>query len=139
MTGRRALDASVWHRLHLPAIAERVALLVDDDLVSISDQARLEILYSARSDDDLRRLALRLSALPTTPGGHRVWQRAIQVQAMLASQGGLHHRSVKIPDLIVAASAEAAGDVVLHYDEDFDRVAAITGQPVEWVVPRGSA
>ena len=68
-----------------------------------------------------------------------MWRRALQVQALLAEQGALHHRSVKIPDLLVAASAEAAGDVVLHYDEDFDRIAAVTGQPTEWVVPRGSA
>jgi hypothetical protein len=28
--------------------------------------------------------------------------------------------------------------VVLHYDEDYDRIAAITGQPTRWVAPRGS-
>jgi hypothetical protein len=27
---------------------------------------------------------------------------------------------------------------VLHYDADFELVAGITGQPAEWVVPRGS-
>jgi len=27
---------------------------------------------------------------------------------------------------------------VWHYDEDFDRIAAITGQPVQWLAPRGS-
>jgi hypothetical protein len=27
---------------------------------------------------------------------------------------------------------------VLHYDADYDRIAAITGQPVRWVVRRGS-
>jgi hypothetical protein len=34
--------------------------------------------------------------------------------------------------------AERHGVSVLHYDRDFDRIAAITGQPVEWVVPAGS-
>jgi hypothetical protein len=52
--------------------------------------------------------------------------------------GGLHHRSVKIPDLLIAAAAEAAQATVLHYDEDYDRIAAITGQPVQWIAPRGS-
>jgi hypothetical protein len=28
---------------------------------------------------------------------------------------------------------------VLHYDGDFDVIAAITGQAVAWVVPAGSA
>ncbi len=36
------------------------------------------------------------------------------------------------------ASAELAGATVLHYDADYDRIAAITGQPTEWVAPRGS-
>jgi hypothetical protein len=26
----------------------------------------------------------------------------------------------------------------LHYDADFDRIAAVTGQRCEWVVPAGS-
>lgn len=64
-----------------------------------------------------------------------IFQRAIEVQGELARLG--QHR-LPIPDLIVAAAAEAAGLTVLHYDADFDRIAAITGQPVEWVVPRGS-
>ena len=29
--------------------------------------------------------------------------------------------------------------VLLHYDADFDRIAAVTGQAMEWVVPRGTA
>lgn len=137
MTGRYAIDTSAWNRRHLPVVADRLARLVDDAMVTVSDQVRLEILFSARSAADHAALALELAALPTTPGGHRVWQRAIQVQGMLAARGALHHRSVKIPDLIVAASAEAAGDAVLHYDEDYDRIAEVTGQPTEWIVPRG--
>jgi hypothetical protein len=27
---------------------------------------------------------------------------------------------------------------VLHYDADFELIASITGQPTDWVVPRGS-
>jgi hypothetical protein len=43
-----------------------------------------------------------------------------------------------MPDLLVAAVAELEGAVVWHYDEDFDRIAEVTGQPTEWVAPRGS-
>ncbi len=28
--------------------------------------------------------------------------------------------------------------IVLHYDSDFDRIAAVTGQEVEWVACPGS-
>jgi len=27
---------------------------------------------------------------------------------------------------------------VLHYDHDYDVIAEVTGQAMEWVVPRGS-
>jgi predicted nucleic acid-binding protein len=50
----------------------------------------------------------------------------------------MRHRSVPLPDLIIAACAEAAGLTVLHYDADYERVAKLTGQRVRWVVPRGT-
>ena len=62
----------------------------------------------------------------------------LEVQLLLAHEAGLHHRSVKIPDLLVAATAELAGLTVLHYDEDYERLAAVTGQSAEWIVKRGS-
>jgi predicted nucleic acid-binding protein len=43
-----------------------------------------------------------------------------------------------LPDLLVAAAAEAGGLTVLHYDSDFDLIASATGQSCEWVVPAGS-
>jgi predicted nucleic acid-binding protein len=45
---------------------------------------------------------------------------------------------VPLPDLLIAACAESAGLTVLHYDADFDRIATLTHQPTQWVVPRGS-
>jgi predicted nucleic acid-binding protein len=48
------------------------------------------------------------------------------------------HRHFRLPDLIIAATAEAHGATVLHYDADYDRIAQITGQPTEWVAPKGS-
>ena len=48
------------------------------------------------------------------------------------------HRHFRLPDLIIAATAEEHGATVLHYDADYDRIAAVTGQPVEWVTARGS-
>jgi predicted nuclease of predicted toxin-antitoxin system len=51
------------------------------------------------------------------------------VQGLLARHG--RHR-LPIPDLIIAAAAEASDLVVLHYDADFDRIVATTGQPHAW-------
>lgn len=60
-------------------------------------------------------------------------QRAREVQEELVARG--QHRAVSIPDLIVAAVAEVERLTVLHHDGDFDLIAAITGQPTEWVAP----
>jgi hypothetical protein len=54
--------------------------------------------------------------------------------AALALRG--QHRA-PIPDLMLAAIAQASAAVVLHYDADFERIAGVTGQPHEWIVPRG--
>lgn len=42
-----------------------------------------------------------------------------------------HHRAPSVPDLLVAATAELAGLVVLHRDKDFDVIAEVTGQALE--------
>jgi predicted nucleic acid-binding protein len=111
--------------------------LIEGD-VAICDMVRLELLYSAQSVDEFRALRGELAALPECPIGAEQWKRALEVYERLAEQGGLHHRAVKHADLLIAAAAEAAGVGVLHYDEDYDRIAAITGQPVRWLAPRGS-
>jgi predicted nucleic acid-binding protein len=63
-------------------------------------------------------------------------QRARDVQVRMAAPG--HHRSAGVIDLLTAAVAEYHGAVVLHYDADFEHVAAVTGQAHKWIVPRGT-
>jgi predicted nucleic acid-binding protein len=50
-----------------------------------------------------------------------VLDRAVNVQDALANKS--QHRGAKIADLLIAAAAEAAGLVVLHYDHDYDLIA----------------
>lgn len=64
-----------------------------------------------------------------------IFDRAIEIQGELAKTG--RHR-IPLPDLLIAATAESADLVILHYDADFETLAEVTGQPVEWVVERGS-
>jgi hypothetical protein len=42
------------------------------------------------------------------------------------------------PVTLIAAVAEREQVALLHYDADYDLVAGITGQPMQWVVPRGT-
>lgn len=134
----RLADTSAWHRSTHPEVAEAWERHLSDDALGTCAQVRLEILYSARNLEAYELLADELQALHQLPCGVEQFERALDVQHDLARRGGLHHRSVRIPDLIIAASAEAAGAVLWHYDEDFDRVAELTGQPTEWLAPRGT-
>jgi predicted nucleic acid-binding protein len=96
----------------------------------------LELLYSASSPADYASVARVLSALPRIPMSEESLDRALEVQGRLAQRS--QHRGVRLPDLLVAACAEHAEVTVLHYDADYERIAEVTGQPVRWVVPRGS-
>jgi len=96
----------------------------------------LEMLYSASSLSVYKELAAVLRGLPRAPVTEAVLDRALEVQGMLAKRS--QHRAVSLPDLIVAACAEDASLTVLHYDADYDRIAQITGQAVQWVLPRGT-
>ena len=96
----------------------------------------LEFLYSATGPVDYAGVAAALRALPRVHVNEAILDRALAVQAQLAKRS--QHRGVPLPDLVIAACAESAELTVLHYDADFERIAEVTGQPVQWVVPRGS-
>jgi hypothetical protein len=132
------VDTSAWHHSTDPEVAREWRRRLEGDELGLCDQVRLEILWSARSAKDYDALAEELTALRRIPIDGSTFERALQVQDRLAHAGGLHHRSVKIADLIIASAAEAAGATVLHYDADFDRIAKVTGQSVRWIAPRGS-
>jgi predicted nucleic acid-binding protein len=96
----------------------------------------LEALYSASSPTVYGTTAAALSEMPKATVDEECVVRALEIQALLAERS--QHRGVSVPDLLVAACAERAGLILLHYDSDFDRIAEFTGQPTRWVVPRGS-
>lgn len=96
----------------------------------------LELLYSASSRAAYRALSEALRGMPRAPLEELCVKRALEVQAMLAERS--QHRAVPLPDLLIAACAERADLTLLHYDDDFERIAQLTGQPTQWIVPRGS-
>ena len=70
------------------------------------------------------------------PVSEVIADRARDVQVRMAARG--HHRAAGVIDLLSAAVAEHHGAVVLHYDGDFEHIAATTGQPHKWIVPSGT-
>ncbi len=132
------VDTSVWTRIASRAdVAAAVsAKLASGQALCTCPLVDLELLHSARGpaeyDEWAATRAQAYLSLPLTPA---VGQRALEVQQQLAHRG--LHRAAKLPDLLIAAIAETAGATVLHYESDYDHIAAITGQPTEWIVARG--
>ncbi len=137
VVARYLLDTSAWARIEAAPVAERCLPLLRRGLVATCSIVDLEVLFSARSPDSYRATrADRALALELLAIEQPVLDRAVEVQAALGERG--EHRGASLPDLIIAATAERAEVVVLHYDAGYDLIAGVTGQPVEWVVPRGS-
>ena len=131
-------SAWVWTRAVGGQLRADFDKAVIDGEIATCAMVRLELLDSTRNGDEFAQLRADLAALPELAIDQAQWDRAVDVYAGLARQGGLHHRAVKHPDLVIAAAAEAGGVEILHYDEDYDRIAAVTGQAVRWLAPRGS-
>ena len=130
------IDKSALARMKHPSVQARLAPVIAAGEAATCAIIELEVLYSTRNRDEhartraRRRLAYRNVELTSA-----IFERAIEVQGLLATRG--QHR-LPIPDLIIAAAAEAARMTVLHYDADFDTIAAVTRQAMEWVAPKGS-
>jgi len=108
---------------------------MEDGLIATCSIIDLEILYSSRDLADYEEVLEERRSLDAVLITRQVMTRAIELQHALARRG--QHR-VPIPDLVISAAAREAGLIVLHYDADFARIAAVGGAPHKWVVPRGS-
>lgn len=128
-------DTSVHVRATQTLVGERLEELAAGRRLWTCRFVDLEVVYSARAKDVPTVISDRLGMreAPITAG---VMDRALRVAGLLAAAG--LHRGAKPADLVIAAAAETAGLTVLHYDGDYDRIASVTGQPVEWVSSPGT-
>ncbi|MGI8426595.1 MAG: PIN domain-containing protein [Actinomycetota bacterium] len=129
------VETSALTRLNQLSIQERLKPLCSNGMAARAGISDLEIGFSARNLREWDGAALALGAfdLIETQAAHV--RRARQVQRLLAQTS---RPGRKIPDLLIAAAAEQANLVVLHYDADFDLISEVTGQACEWIVPAGS-
>jgi predicted nucleic acid-binding protein len=134
---RYLVDTSALGRLSQPAVAAAFAPRAAAGQIGICPPVAFEVGYSAQSGRAYATLTEELRNYPAvdvTAADHR---RGLEVQALLAERG--QHRALSLVDALLAAAAEARSLTVLHYDSDFELVAAVTGQPHEWIVARGTA
>jgi predicted nucleic acid-binding protein len=131
------IDTSAQARTNNEQVRRVVAGLIADRAAATCVTVDLEAGYSGRDQREIDLIAQRRRenyvVLPITEA---IAERARDVQRRMAARG--HHRAAGVIDLLTAAVAEHHGAVVLHYDADFEHIAATTGQPHAWIVPRGS-
>jgi predicted nucleic acid-binding protein len=125
----------VWDTSALIAAArdsELARVLADalaEDGVAITEPILLEYLNGARNRGEYDQFDVTLRATRVLETGPAAWRRALEVHRLLAQSGAGHQRSVRLVDLVIAAVAESNGYRLVHLDEDYERIATLTGQP----------
>jgi predicted nucleic acid-binding protein len=131
------IDTSAHARTAHPAVRKVIVGLITDKAAATCITVDLEAGYSGRDLTDVQTIAQRRRSLYVVlPISEVIADRARDVQVRMAARG--HHRAAGVIDLLTAAVAEHHGAVILHYDTDFEHIAATTGQPHTWIAPRGS-
>ena len=125
------IDKSALVRLGECRDQEQWAEHVERGLVHVTTITLLEAGFSARSAQDMGEVLDRppVSMMPVEYLTPATEKRAVEVLRSLA--GGGQHRAPSIPDLLIAAAAERGRLTVLHVDQDFELIAAVTGQAVQ--------
>lgn len=139
LDGPHLADSSVWGKAaasSVQAFTTWFTTMVRQDLIHVCDIVALEVLRSARSPAAYREQAELLDLLHEAPLTPQVHRRALEVQGLLAARS--QQRGIAPVDLLIAAAAEQADLPVLHYDADYERIAAVTGQAVRWASAPGS-
>lgn len=99
-------------------VGDILADAVAADELALSEPVLLEYLNGARNAAEYERFDRGLRAarlLRTTP---KDWDRALEVHRALAKTGSGHERSIRLPDLIIAAVGERHSLPIVHYDAD---------------------
>lgn len=131
------IDTSAHARTGHEVVRTIIAGLIADRAAATCVTVDLEAGYSGRDFTDVREIARRRKELYVVlPVSEVIADRARDVQMRMAARGD--HRAAGVIDLLTAAVAEHHGAVVLHYDSDFEHIAATTGQQHRWIVPRGA-
>jgi predicted nucleic acid-binding protein len=137
VTARFLIDTSAAARMANPAVAERLAPLIEGGVVATTAALDAEALYSARDADEYEGLWTdRRRAYEYLPTNDEHWQAALNAQRELARTG--RHRSVGVHDLLTSVLAAAHSLTVVHYDSDFETAATVLTFAHRWVLPRGT-
>jgi predicted nucleic acid-binding protein len=130
-------DTSALARLGRPEVAAALGPLIEAGLVATCGVIEFELGWATRTSAEFDQVRADRDAGYEWLATHdQDWHRALDVQATLWRTGRV--RAAGLPDLLVAAVAERERVTLLHYDSDYDLIAEVTGQAMQWVVQRGT-
>lgn len=119
-----------------PHLAEWFNGQVTAGRVLVCDLVIIELTRLAPNEARAREVADRLDAFASVPMPTAAWERARETQLALAATSA--RRGTPPADLLIAAAAESAGVALIHYDRDYQRIAAVTALDARWLVPDGA-
>ncbi|MBO0881632.1 MAG: PIN domain nuclease [Mycobacterium sp.] len=126
------IDTSGLFRILQDKIRTNWSEEITAGVIAVCPIVELEFLYSARSAADrIEKLRLLRTLFGWVPMSERAYERAAEVQELLTATG--QHRSAGPIDLLIAATAEREGLIVLADDNDYRTIARTTEQPVRMV------
>jgi predicted nucleic acid-binding protein len=131
-------DKSAWAHAAHPRVNRLFTAALRNGQIATSPIVKLELLYSARDGESFDQLGADLAQLRDVPITRSVTNAAERALRALARRRPPEHRSVPLPDLLIAAAAQDAAVGVLHYDEDFDTLATVLDFESRWIARRGS-
>jgi predicted nucleic acid-binding protein len=132
-------DTGAWTWVRdrrFPELATWFNAAVEAGFVLVCDLVILELTRLAPNEQRAREVSDRLAAFEAVPMPVGLWGRARRTQLALAV--GSDHRRVPPADLLLASAAEEAGVALIHYDRDYERIAAVSGLRHRWLVPAGT-
>ena len=132
-------DTGAWTWVRdrrFPELATWFNAAVEAGLVLVCDLVILELMRLAPNEHRAHEIGDRLAAFEAIPMPSELWSRARRTQLALATSGD--HRRVSPANLLLASAAEEADVALVHYDRDYERIAAASALRHQWLVPDGT-
>jgi len=127
-------DKSAWERAHAPSVRDAWTQALTSRRVVTCLPVRHELLYSTRDAASYLILERQLAALRDVAVTASIQRAAMAGLRALAELGPLHQR-VPLADLLIAATAQERGLVVLHEDRHFELLQRVMSFDAQRLLP----
>jgi predicted nucleic acid-binding protein len=114
------IDTSAWHRQREPSVQKEWEAAIKHERLVNCPAATLEILYSARDEQEFKLVDSTLASLLQAPLTTSVCRAALSAARELRGS-----RRLPATDYLIAAAAAECGYGVLHADSHFDLLATV--------------